>query len=385
MTISLPGSLGRLRSLIASHRSSVEALLRRAGVPAGDAPDGAQRVFLVAARRLDDVPPEKERAFLLAVARRVALDARRAARRRPTATDDLPYDVVDTALLPDDRLDHARARSLVDRALASMDDDLREVFVLARIEERSLSEIAEELAIPRGTAASRLRRANARFEDAITREEARAAHARVVARRAGLLAWFPRWFGMRAAIAVSTSAAVFAPTADAPTSAGAWNADARAAGVEFVMPTRSPAPRLDRPSTAPHADTPTRAIDAPPPMRDATRPAPAVGATRPASPARPRAAASTTTEIAAAPMPSSEANLATDVPVTPPSADALLAELRSLEAVRAAAARGDTNAARALLEAHRTAFPSGDLGPEASLLGADVAAGHAGGRSVHAR
>ncbi|MFO0619197.1 MAG: sigma-70 family RNA polymerase sigma factor [Polyangiaceae bacterium] len=378
MTISFANhALGRLRALIASHRPSVEAALRRAGVPAGDTPDGAQRVFLVAARRLDDVPPEKERAFLLGVARRVALDARRAARRRPDAVGgaaSLVDDLRDAAPLADERLDHARARAAVDAALAAMDEELRCVIVLARIDGRSVTEIAELLGIPRGTAASRLRRANERFDAALTRGAARERHAQSV-RRAGFLALIPKWVAARFAIAVSisTTALVLEPTAQRLATGALASAPPEAAPVA----THSEAHEVPAWRAAPLPSDPPR---------------PAPPATARSRSELVRSLAPTGIPRVAAPAPSPPSPISSAPPVAPiaappmaPAPDRLLEELRSLEAVRAAASVGDTARARALLDAHRAAFPSGDLGPEAALLGADVAGARAGGRPAHAR
>jgi RNA polymerase sigma-70 factor, ECF subfamily len=53
--------------------------------------------------------------------------------------------------------------------------DLRAPLVMMDIEERSLEEIAEILDIPRGTAASRLRRARVYFELSVQRHSAKTA------------------------------------------------------------------------------------------------------------------------------------------------------------------------------------------------------------------
>ena len=59
--------------------------------------------------------------------------------------------------------------ALARRALAALDDEKREVFVLARIEEMSAPEIATVVGIPINTVYSRLRAARLAFEAEITR------------------------------------------------------------------------------------------------------------------------------------------------------------------------------------------------------------------------
>jgi RNA polymerase sigma-70 factor (ECF subfamily) len=56
---------------------------------------------------------------------------------------------------------------MLDGVLEQMDDDLRTVFVLYEFEDLSMAEIAEVIAIPRGTVASRLRRAREDFRERV--------------------------------------------------------------------------------------------------------------------------------------------------------------------------------------------------------------------------
>jgi RNA polymerase sigma-70 factor (ECF subfamily) len=57
--------------------------------------------------------------------------------------------------------------------LAAMDEDKREVFVLAELEQMPASEIAEALGIALNTVSSRLRAARAAFKEAASRMRAR--------------------------------------------------------------------------------------------------------------------------------------------------------------------------------------------------------------------
>jgi RNA polymerase sigma-70 factor (ECF subfamily) len=157
----------RLRWMVDEYIDFVARVLRNAGTPAAEIDDDVQRTFITAARRLDDVRPGAERSFLLQTALYVAAHARRTvARRREVAAEEAP-EQVDPTLTPEQLTDQKRARQMLDRVLAEMDGDLRTVFVLYEFEELSMAEIADALSIPRGTVASRLRRARGDFRDRV--------------------------------------------------------------------------------------------------------------------------------------------------------------------------------------------------------------------------
>jgi RNA polymerase sigma-70 factor, ECF subfamily len=163
----------RLTRVAQEHLDFVWRCLRRFGVPAADADDAAQQVFLVAADKLSDVPVERERAFLFATAARIAANARRSIRRRQSAYDNLSHAPEEPSVSQDELSDQLRARALLDQVMADMPEDLREVFVLFEIEEISIQDIATTLEIPIGTVGSRLRRARQAFQQAVTRHRAR--------------------------------------------------------------------------------------------------------------------------------------------------------------------------------------------------------------------
>ena len=79
----------------------------------------------------------------------------------------------DPAPALDEQLDAARARALLDEALASLPDDLRVVLVLSELDEITAPSIAELLDVPVGTVASRLRRAREHFSKVAERMKAR--------------------------------------------------------------------------------------------------------------------------------------------------------------------------------------------------------------------
>jgi RNA polymerase sigma-70 factor, ECF subfamily len=162
-----------LPALVCGHADFVWRSLRRLGVPEPHVDDATQQVFLVAQQKIDRIERGRERAFLFGVAMNVAAHARRAAARRREVSEDAALDLTDPAPLPDAQLDEQRARVLLDEVLDGMEIDLRTVFVMFELEEMSMPEIADVLAIPPGTVASRLRRAREEFHKLAQRVRAR--------------------------------------------------------------------------------------------------------------------------------------------------------------------------------------------------------------------
>src|SRR5262245_18016014 len=99
---------GRLRALLAAHFDFVGRVVRNLGVPDAEIDDVLQQVFCTAARRLDDIRPDSERAFLVQTALNWAANARRArAGRREVGVAQLP-EVADDAPSPEDITDRKR-------------------------------------------------------------------------------------------------------------------------------------------------------------------------------------------------------------------------------------------------------------------------------------
>jgi len=163
----------RLSELVRDQYAFVWRILRRFGLSPTDADDGAQQVFLVVSRRLSDVDPGSERAFLFRTAMHVASKAHRTRRRRPEDAGDVCDQNEADAPSTDELVDQRRARELLDRVLDEMDVDLRAVIVLFEIEGLTMSEIADALDVPPGTVASRLRRARADLEARVLRHQAK--------------------------------------------------------------------------------------------------------------------------------------------------------------------------------------------------------------------
>jgi RNA polymerase sigma-70 factor (ECF subfamily) len=157
----------RLREMVRDHVEPLWRFLRRLGVREGDIDDAMQEIICVAARRMADIEPGKEKSFLFGTAFRVASDLRRKGAYRHESPEDAGGDPEDPAPGPDELTEQARARAVLDAVLEGMPLDLRAVFVLYELEEHTMSEISALLALAPGTVASRLRRARGCFDEGV--------------------------------------------------------------------------------------------------------------------------------------------------------------------------------------------------------------------------
>lgn len=154
----------RLGELYREHADFVWRVLLRFGIPEAQAEDVAHEVFLVVGRRLSSYDPSSPfRAWLYGIARGVAANVRRSAQRTEqrlrvvAAPPDPPT--------PEDHLQRRQAAQLVERFLATLKPQQREVFVLVDIEGMSGPEAARALRDSVNVIYSRLRLARAHFRE----------------------------------------------------------------------------------------------------------------------------------------------------------------------------------------------------------------------------
>jgi RNA polymerase sigma-70 factor, ECF subfamily len=161
----------RFRRLFAdTERELVAYVVRRVERPE-DAADVVAETFLVAWRRLNDVPAGDEaRLWLYGVARRQLANQRRGQLRRSRLADrlraELPASVAAVAAPEDNRVAAVRA------ALARLDEEDREILRLSSWEGLAPAEIAAVMGVPGVTVRSRLHRARKRLRSQVLREDA---------------------------------------------------------------------------------------------------------------------------------------------------------------------------------------------------------------------
>ena len=152
----------RFRALFDTHRALVLGYaLRRVDEPA-DAADVVAETFLVAWRRLDDVPADAL-PWLYGVARRVIADSRRTSRRQEALTDRLAAVQEPSSTEPTETDPELLA------ALARLSTRERELLLLVHWEDLEPRRAALALGCARATVATRLWRAHRRLRTELDR------------------------------------------------------------------------------------------------------------------------------------------------------------------------------------------------------------------------
>lgn len=149
----------RFRALFGAHYRSVRRYLHHRGVTDGRADDLASETFLVAWRRLDDVPTDDTLPWLLGVARNLHLNLRRGDRRARAFVHRLPPP--EPAPPPTEPTDTTAVRDALG-ALASHDQEL---LTLVAWDGLSAAQVGQVLGCSPGTARVRLHRARQRLAE----------------------------------------------------------------------------------------------------------------------------------------------------------------------------------------------------------------------------
>ncbi len=167
-------AFGRLVDL---HKRSVYGLCVRLLRDAEDARDAAQEAFARAYAALQTYDPAQPFApWVLRIARNHCLDVLR--RRLPDAQrveidaypgEEPPRELADaSAARADEAVERRELAGALERAVAALPPNYREVVQLFHVEHLSYKEIASTLDVPIGTVMTWLHRARARLKDALT-------------------------------------------------------------------------------------------------------------------------------------------------------------------------------------------------------------------------
>ena len=163
-----------LKELYEAEFSFVWRNLRRLGVREMDLRDAAQDVFVVVHRRLAEFEGRSSiRWWLYCVVKRVASQARRTQRRREIP-DPADADELEAGLAgPDESAERAEAFALFASLLDELDEEQRDIVILADLEECTAPEIASMLDCNVNTVYSRLRLGRAKLRSAFERSRTR--------------------------------------------------------------------------------------------------------------------------------------------------------------------------------------------------------------------
>ena len=165
------------QSVYDSHVDYVWRTVCRLGVRGAAVDDVAQEVFVVVHRKLAQFEGRASlKTWLFQIARRAVHDYRRTLARRGLPSGggaEVEAIAADPQAGPDASASRSQAVHLLYELLDKLDDEKREVFILADIEQLSATEIARTLGIKPNTVSSRLRLAREAFNLALARHRAR--------------------------------------------------------------------------------------------------------------------------------------------------------------------------------------------------------------------
>jgi RNA polymerase sigma factor (sigma-70 family) len=158
----------RLAALWSEHISALVLYALRRCPTRADAFDVVSEVYLVAWRRIGDVPAGADaRPWLFGVARNVVKNVERGERRRSRLSERLMREV-DVVVLDDtERSDDAMR---LHAAINALETDSRELLMLVSFDGLTIAEAASALGIPAGTARVRLHRVRALLRKKLERD-----------------------------------------------------------------------------------------------------------------------------------------------------------------------------------------------------------------------
>jgi RNA polymerase sigma-70 factor (ECF subfamily) len=169
------GDTAAFRALYQRHRGDVSRLVYRMLNGSADVDDVVQEVFVQVFRSLKDFRGQsKFSTWVHRVAVNVVLMHRRAARSRPTYTEELPPEHTpdDASVLPDEDADRRARVRVFSTLLEKLAEKKRTVFILHEIEGISPQEIATIVGAPVLTVRTRLFYARRELEELMANEPA---------------------------------------------------------------------------------------------------------------------------------------------------------------------------------------------------------------------
>ncbi|MBX3186462.1 MAG: sigma-70 family RNA polymerase sigma factor [Labilithrix sp.] len=159
------------RAFVVRYERMVFALLSRMLGHGSEVEDLAQEAFVRAYRAFPDFDPEgtaKVSTWLLTIATRLALDARKRKRLDQTELDE--GESAASTSTPELSLERRQLGIAIAEAAARLPDDQRAALVLAELHGLSIAEIAGALSVPENTAKTKLFRAREKMRESLKNE-----------------------------------------------------------------------------------------------------------------------------------------------------------------------------------------------------------------------
>ena len=154
--------------LVEQYRDNVYRLAYRMCGNAYDADEAAQEAFVAAWRALPNFRGDaKFSTWLYRLTTNAAIDVMRREKRHQTVGDGEMMDLADDADSPQETVERTEQQEAVQKALATLSEEYREVLLLRYMEELDYAEIADVLQLPSGTVKSRINRAKAALKTAL--------------------------------------------------------------------------------------------------------------------------------------------------------------------------------------------------------------------------
>ena len=157
-----------MRAFVVRYQRPVFALLSRLVGRGPHVEDLAQETFLRAFRALPGFDPAgaaRPSTWVLTIATRLALDARRKKQLPSVSLDDETG--ASSTTTPESESARRELGRAIARAAAALSDDMRAAFLLADVHGFTIREIAEALSIPENTAKTRVFRARHQMRESI--------------------------------------------------------------------------------------------------------------------------------------------------------------------------------------------------------------------------